>query len=177
MKNEMKVDVLAVMDARLDRIREAIRNDNAALVPASYRAGVENLRRDELESTTMARAPVAELIGAATDARDTLHSCIDALSSDEQDDHDALDRLDAALRPRRRCTMTTHRYTAEEMRSMAEHRSGTTREMLRQAAATEAKVVEFAEIIDSFLKEFGDKALNANVRKARKALSKFRGES
>jgi hypothetical protein len=40
---------------------------------------------------------VAELMAAAEDARYALLSCIDALSSDEQSDHDALARVTAAL--------------------------------------------------------------------------------
>lgn len=44
-----------------------------------------------------ARTAVAELIGAAKDAKSALHQCIDALSSDEKDDHAALARLTAAL--------------------------------------------------------------------------------
>ena len=63
-----KADVLAAVDARIARINDAITNDAAALVPANYRAGVEKIRRDELESMTAARAAVAEFLAAFDDA-------------------------------------------------------------------------------------------------------------
>ena len=60
-------------------------------------ADVGVCHRRYAEQLHEAKQAFVELVQAATDARDTLHSCIDALSSDEQDDHDALDRLTAAL--------------------------------------------------------------------------------
>ena len=60
-------------------------------------ADVGVCQRRYAEQLHEAKSALVELIEAATDARDTLHSCIDALSSGEQDDHDALARLNAAL--------------------------------------------------------------------------------
>lgn len=76
-----KVDALAVLDRQLQ------------FTIASDYSGASDDHRDLVAS----RAAVAELMAAAEDARSALHSCIDALSSDEQSDHDALDRLTAAL--------------------------------------------------------------------------------
>jgi|GEM_PF-5214137 len=58
------VNVLAVLDARIARLKLAVANDEIALVPANYRAGVAKLHRDELASTEAAREIVAELIAA-----------------------------------------------------------------------------------------------------------------
>lgn len=78
--------VLSIMDACIetaDRIRVAMPGQFGA---SEYAKDVRN-----------ARAAVAELMAAAEDARSALHSCIDALSSDEQSDHDALARVTTAL--------------------------------------------------------------------------------
>lgn len=58
------VNVLAVLDARIARLKQALANDEIALVPANYRTGVTKLHRNELDSTEAARVAVAELIEA-----------------------------------------------------------------------------------------------------------------
>lgn len=73
MSTETKVDVLAEIDACISK------------------------RDLNLNQMVKVREAVAELIEAAKESSSVLFSCIDALSSTEQGDYDALIRLDTAI--------------------------------------------------------------------------------
>lgn len=91
-------ETLAVMDARIARINEALANEAIAIVGSSYKQNVVSLLQAELANTLAARAAVAELIKAAKCvAASYRFEGPDAFESLVKVDQDAILQMCAAL--------------------------------------------------------------------------------